>query len=553
MYRDGNHQYAKFEFNKALTDNEKAFIADLTARKGKVPVVLESDNYPIGFYNAQEGKFQGISVEVLDEIALLTGIEFENIAEPGDAWSKVLDKLTSGKAAMVSELGYTDERKGRFLWSETPYTVGRYALLSKMDYPYLEPYQVVRVTVGITSETDRVDVYRALFPNNDNIKYYDSQGAVIAALESGEIDLMMMSENEFLTMTNYLEKPGYKINITFNSPLMDSFFGFNKNEETLCSIISKALRNIDATRIERGWLHRTFDYEKKMAEERSFHANQRSLFLALSAIILFFLLIVLAVLFVKNNKMRRLYKVAHKRAEYAHRAKSEFMARMSHEMRTPMNAIMGLTHLVQIIKEPDKVKQYFNEIDIASKQLLGLIDDVLDISGMEHDTFKLNDAVFSFKQMFHTVQQSIVSHVTEKQQTFNYTIDSSIPESLIGDEKRLRQVMGNLLSNAIKFTPKKGEINFKAGVLGEDKESVTLQMEIADNGMGISREQQESLFQIFEQIDGGNTRKHSGIGLGLHLSRRIIEMMDGKIGVESELGKGSRFTFTVKLKKETVS
>jgi signal transduction histidine kinase len=236
-------------------------------------------------------------------------------------------------------------------------------------------------------------------------------------------------------------------------------------------------------------------------------------------------------------------------AELAHRAKSEFMARMSHEMRTPMNAIMGLTHLVQIVKEAEKIKQFFTEIDIASKHLLRLIDDVLEISNMEYDTFKLDEAVFSFRQMFHVVHQDVVRHFTEKQQTFAYDIDSSIPESLIGDEKRLEQVISNLLLNAVKFTPEKGEIRFNACSLDENDESVTLQIEIADNGIGISKEQQEKLFQIFEQVDGGRTRKQGGIGLGLALSQRVIEMMGGKIEVESELGKGSKFTFAVNLKK----
>jgi signal transduction histidine kinase len=235
-------------------------------------------------------------------------------------------------------------------------------------------------------------------------------------------------------------------------------------------------------------------------------------------------------------------------AEHANRAKSEFMSRMSHEMRTPMNAIIGLSQVVQMVKEPKKIKTYLGEMDIASKQLLRLIDDVLDLSDMEFDLFKLNESIFSFRQMFCNVQQDIDRYVTEKKHTFIHNIDPAIPESLSGDKMRLEQVVSNLLLNAVKFTPEKGEIRFNACSLDENDDSITLQIEIADNGIGISKEQQNNLFQIFEQVDGGSARKHGGIGLGLHLSKRYIEMMGGKIEVESELGKGSKFTFTVKLK-----
>ena len=241
---------------------------------------------------------------------------------------------------------------------------------------------------------------------------------------------------------------------------------------------------------------------------------------------------------------------AKEHAEHSSRAKSEFLARMSHEMRTPMNAIIGLMEVIKMPKVPaENVKEYLNEIDIASHRLLNLINDVLDVSGMEYGTFKLSDSVFDVGAMVQDILQATNYIASEKQQTLNFNVDPAIPASLTGDGKHLKQVITALLANAVKFTPKQGEICFAARLLDEDNGIITLQIEVSDNGIGISTEQQDKLFDLFEQVDGGSTRKHGGIGIGLALSKRIIEMMGGKIWVDSELGKGAKFTFTCKLHK----
>ena len=240
---------------------------------------------------------------------------------------------------------------------------------------------------------------------------------------------------------------------------------------------------------------------------------------------------------------------AKEQAEHLSRAKSEFLSRMSHEMLTPMNAIMGMMQLVRMYGLPDYIKENMDEMDTASQNLLKLINDVLDVSGMEYGSFTLSESVFDFNEMVKDVLQELGYNASAKHQTFYSSIAPEIPASLTGDEKRLKQVIVNLLGNAVKFTPEHGEIDFKARVLNEDNEMITLQIEVDDNGIGISKEQRNSLFDIFEQVDGGYKRKHGGIGIGLALSKRVIEMMDGNIWVESELKQGAKFTFTCKLKK----
>jgi len=216
-------------------------------------------------------------------------------------------------------------------------------------------------------------------------------------------------------------------------------------------------------------------------------------------------------------------------------------------MLTPMNAVMGMTQIVKMACDP-KTKRYMDEIDKASRDLLRIINEVLDMSNMEFGTLRLQDSVFSFYDMFESAIKIVKRFMEEKQQVFSVYIDHSIPDLLIGDEKRLSQVIFNLLSNAVKFTPERGEVRFTARLIDEDMGKITLQIEIADNGIGIPKEQLNGLFNIFEQVDGGNTRQHGGIGLGLAFSKRLIEIIGGRIWVESEVEKGSKFTFTVPVK-----
>ena len=236
-------------------------------------------------------------------------------------------------------------------------------------------------------------------------------------------------------------------------------------------------------------------------------------------------------------------------AEHSSRAKSEFLSRMSHEMLTPMNTVIGMLQVIKIKGVPENIKSCINQINSASTHLLEMINDVLDVTGMEYGVFKLGEATFDVKSTIRGILETVEYNADQKKQTLTTMIDPSIPSYLLGDEKRLKQVISNLLANAVKFTPDNGEIYFSAKCAEEKNDSVVLRFEVKDNGIGISEDQQKALFTMFEQVDGGLTRKHSGIGIGLALSKRIIEMMGGEIWIESELDKGAKFSFTGTFRK----
>jgi PAS domain S-box-containing protein len=266
----------------------------------KVPIALEDDNYPVCFYNVREKKFQGIAPDILEEVTKLTGIIFENVATKDTTWPEILSNLRDGKISLISELLQTEDRKEDFIWTEKPYVSSRYALLSKSNYPSLEMYQVIRANVGVCEETAYEELYRAWFPGRPP-KSYVSLIEALKALEKGEVDLMMWSEYGLLSQTNLLEKPGYKINILFNSPISESFFGFNKNEKTLCSIISKSQNFVNITRIEKDWTSRFFDYSRKIVHERY-------VYLSVAAVVFFLLGVFFVILLLRNSRISKLYK-----------------------------------------------------------------------------------------------------------------------------------------------------------------------------------------------------------------------------------------------------
>ncbi|MCL2767741.1 MAG: ATP-binding protein [Synergistaceae bacterium] len=236
-------------------------------------------------------------------------------------------------------------------------------------------------------------------------------------------------------------------------------------------------------------------------------------------------------------------------AEKSSRAKSEFLARMSHEMRTPMNAIIGMTNIAMNVPDQSKRNNYLQKSANASRHLMRLIDNVLEISDIEDYKLTLAEAEFKPKVMLQKLLNEFDSEITGKRHNLSVDMDPSVPETLKGDEKRLSQVVFSLLSNAIKFTPAQGLINLKITARDIEPDTLTLHVEVIDNGIGVSKEQKEDIFKLFEQVDGGSNRKFGGVGSGLYIAKHIVRMMEGEILVDSEPGKGSRFIFTAKLKR----
>ncbi|MDR3052726.1 MAG: response regulator [Coriobacteriales bacterium] len=240
---------------------------------------------------------------------------------------------------------------------------------------------------------------------------------------------------------------------------------------------------------------------------------------------------------------------AREKAEQASFAKTSFLSNMSHEMRTPMNAIIGMTSIGKAASDIEKKDYCFEKIDGASTHLLGVINDILDISKIEANKFELSMGEFNFEKMLQRVVNVINFRIEEKHQLFSVSLDSTIPNTIIGDEQRLAQVITNLLSNANKFTPEGGTITVDTRLVDDNGKQVVIEVQVHDTGIGITEEQQGRIFLEFEQADNLTTRKYGGTGLGLAISKRIVEMMGGAIRVDSKQGVGATFSFTITMGK----
>ncbi|MCL2719535.1 MAG: transporter substrate-binding domain-containing protein [Lachnospiraceae bacterium] len=532
LYREGKFDYGKFVLNKSFTSDEKDYLDNLN---GSIPVFIHTGNYPLSFYNRNDGEYQGMAVEILTEISKLIDIEFEAVNNDEASWSELVDMLRDGEAAMITVLFKTNERSENFMWSENSYYSSRYVFMSKQDYPYLEMYQVPHVRVGIVSGAPYEELYNNWFPGSNNVTIYSAVEEAFDALERGDIDLYFGAEYLLLYQNNYREKPGYKTNLAF-SMSADSYFGFYEDEELLRSIINKAMDYVEAEKISNGWVGRVYDYSRDVAQARFYYM------MAIIGFLLLVMIIIISVSFQmsyrrKAHANQQVLEIQRQSAQAASDAKTHFLANMSHEIRTPMNAIIGMSDL--LLSEELNVRQhrFVEDIKISSLALLDIINDILDLSKIQTAKLYLSPVHYNFKALIEHVKSMIEFLISSKgkELVFEMDIQNEIPDCLYGDDVRLRQILLNILSNAVKFT-KVGSIIMTVRIIDDN-----MQITVSDTGTGIPEEDIPSLFDAFEQADKQKNRHQQGTGLGLAITKSLVDLMGGHILVKSMYGIGSSF------------
>lgn len=246
----------------------------------------------------------------------------------------------------------------------------------------------------------------------------------------------------------------------------------------------------------------------------------------------------------KNDKLI----LAKEKEEESNKVKEQFMASISHEIRTPLNAIIGFQELLRDTPLNEEQKEFLHSIDFAGRNLLVLINDILDLSKIEAGKFVFNETEFDFRNTIRSVVELMEYRATDKSISISFEVDEAIPTYVFGDQARLSQVLINLVGNAVKFT-EKGFVKIIVKLLSESKKDVRCEFRIEDSGIGIPKDKLKIIFDRFTQGSSDTTRKYGGTGLGLSIVKEIVELQGGKIGVESELGVGSIFHFEYTLKK----
>jgi len=666
LYDIGRREYMASRMFAALTGEEKAYVS----AKPVVKIGAEYDNYPFSFYNTNEKEWQGMSLDVLREIESLTGITFRIANDERADFSSLVENLENGKISLVTELIRSSEREGRFLWPDVPIMENRNALISKVSHRNVGINDVLNLRVGIQTGTAHADLFRKWFPGHAHTIEYKSANAQFDALERDDIDLVMSTQMQILAVTNYMERPGYKINVLFDH-WFESTFGLNINEPVLCSVIEKALRQIDLDAVSEGWLHKTYDYRLKMVQSR------QPLFMTLS-ILLLCVAALLYTLFRKTRGMEKqlqtlvnertakldgqiklleavtknykgviwsidrdgiitmfngqylktigvepsflegknidlarmknrhldiisnvqktlvegpqnwmsvidggtfhsntmpIYDVngnivgvtgttdditdmvrmsqdleaALEAAKSASRAKSAFLANMSHEIRTPMNSVIGFSELALDYEMPPEAREHIGKILENSKWLLQIINDILDVSKIEAGKMTLENIPFDLHEIFVLCRTATIPKALERGLLLHFYAEPFVGKRLIGDPTRLRQVFINLISNAVKFT-NVGTVKVSATLNSMTDDTVAVHFEVRDSGIGMTVEEMKKVLEPFAQADYSTTRKYGGTGLGLSIIKSIVELMGGKLTVESTPGIGSKFSFDLTFK-----
>ena len=303
LYSDGYHDYLKHKLYLKLDDEEKEYIRNSSG----VRLAAAYDDYPTAFYNEHEKQWQGVAIDIIDEISLLTSLNFELVSDSRSGWSDIIEMLEDGSVSMVAELPDDEYLKGRFLWPDNYIMSDYFALLSKSEFPFIDIGDVLYLKVGLMRGTSSAAAFDKWFSDRSDIYMFDNYDEAAKALDKGEIDVLMSSRKQMQFFTNYREESGYKINYFFGGYPVEAKFGFNKNEPVLCSIVDKSLALIDRDEISERWMRKGFDYRLKMTQ------SQIPWLIGAGSLLLVVIVLMTVLLQINKNRERKLEQIVKSR------------------------------------------------------------------------------------------------------------------------------------------------------------------------------------------------------------------------------------------------
>lgn len=530
--------------NVSLTPDERLWL------QNHPKLEISGDIYwpPFEFIDDQ-GNYAGMVSDVIKLIEERLDYRFD--INHKDSWSETLESLVDRDIGAITAIAKTPQREEFMLFSE-PY----------FSFPIV---LVIREGLGFITDLRELDderigvvkgyaSYDYLIINHPdlNIQGVNNVAEGLQMLSDGDLDVFV---SNIPSVSHLIKKLGlFNVRLTSITPYVyDLRVGINADYPELVPIINKAIATIPQQALDDIYKEWVF---KDMNVQVDYRIVRRIGLISIFVIGIFWywnrkLSKEVSDRIKSENALRtseeQLRKASYeaelmaRKADEANQAKSIFLANMSHEIRTPMNAVMGYTELLSAAVKDKKQKSYLSSIRAGSRALLTLINDILDLSKVEAGKLHIEYRPISLSPLFDELQKIFTAKIDSKKLQFSVELSQSIPDAVMLDETRIRQVLFNLVGNAIKFTHS-GSIYVRAtSEPSSEAGRVDLTIEVEDTGIGIPRDQQERIFRAFEQQEGQSTREYGGTGLGLAISKKLVEMMGGELSIESEVGEGSCF------------
>lgn len=523
--------YGSVPVQLAFTQEELAYIA----AAGPITVAAADDLTPIEYYSKKENEYMGIVPDSLKLIEEYSGLSFRLVCRPD--MTELNRKLETQEIQLIASV--VNDNAIAELWnvklsepyynnsvslvindSITDYKNGDCSVVLRKGYPYLERL--------------------ALSEGYDNLIYADSFEDCVATVNSRKADITLIPSDCVGSMIH-----GSSADHVSSYLMPNTYMSFcigvpDTGNPLLLSILNKSLSSVtQAQRTE--LLVKNLTGVNDVLSARSFFSAHRVTILVIALLIAAVMVCIVFALAVSRQRLNRKLRLALEKADAASRAKTEFLGRMSHDMRTPMNGILGLSYLMEDAAQTPEMKQELLQLRESGQYLLQLINDVLDVNKVESGHIELHPKVCDEEQLFTSVISLLRPQMDEKNITFNFEMRNIEWTYMVLDEQRVKQIFINLLSNAVKFTPEGGHIDFIMELVREDEHMIRDKFVIRDTGIGMSESFMSKLFEPFAQ-ENRIVGAKEGTGLGLFIVKSLVELMGGSIEVESREGKGTQIT-----------